>query len=204
LRARGHQVEAPDLPYDDPQTTHAERIAPALAALNATARAAGGGPAVVVVGHSLAAGYAPLVAAATPGASLVHLCPAPVGPFAKSGAPMRSSPEGFEFPPNRPDGNSVWEPETAIAVIYPRLKPDVARALAARLKPGSSPADAYPLAEHPLVPTTFVYAARDEFFQPGWSRWVAREVARVQPVELPTGHFAMLEAPDMVAELLLA
>jgi pimeloyl-ACP methyl ester carboxylesterase len=208
----------PDLPYEDPETTYAERIAPALAALDGAvgARAAGKtaaaspgaageahAPRVVVVGHSLAAGYAPLVAAATPGASLAYLCPAPVGPFAKSGAPMRSSHEDFEFPPNRPDGTSVWEPETAIAVMYPRLEPDVARGLAARLKPGSSPADSYPLDEHPDVPTTFVYAAHDEFFTRDWSRWVAHEIADAEPVELPTGHFAMLEAPDLVADLLL-
>ena len=116
---------------------------------------------------------------------------------------MRSSREGFAFPPDRPDGTSIWEPDEAITVMYPRLPARTAEAIAACLKPGSSPADAYPLSEQPDVPTTFAYARHDEFFDPEWSRWVAREVARVEPIELDTGHFPMVEAPDAAAEILL-
>jgi pimeloyl-ACP methyl ester carboxylesterase len=116
---------------------------------------------------------------------------------------MRSSHEGFNFPPNRPDGTSVWDPDAAIAAMYPRLAPDTARMVAACLKPGSSPSDSYPLTTQPAVPTTFVYAAYDEFFTTDWSRWVAREVAHVDPIELETGHFPMIEAPDALAEILL-
>jgi pimeloyl-ACP methyl ester carboxylesterase len=187
---------APDLPYDDPRTTYAERAQHALDSVAGVADP-------VVVAHSLGAGYAPLVADARPASTLVYLCPAPVGPFTKTGAPMRSSRDGFEFPPNGPDGNSVWESETAIAVMYPRLPTDIAKALAARLKPGSAPSDKYPLSAQPPVATTFIYASHDEFFDPAWSTWVARNVARVDPIELETGHFAMLEAPDDVAEILL-
>lgn len=157
-----------------------------------------------MVGHSLGAGYSPLVVTERPGARLVHLCPAPVGPFNETGAPMRSSRPGFEFPPNREDHTSVWDPQTAIAVMYPRLEPEQAQAVADELKPGSSPADSYPLSEHPAVPTTFIYGLYDEFFDAGWSRWVAREVAKVEPLELETGHFPMLEDPDAVAECLIA
>jgi pimeloyl-ACP methyl ester carboxylesterase len=187
---------APDLPYDDPRTTYAERAQHALDSVAGVADP-------VVVAHSLGAGYAPLVADARPGSTLVYLCPAPVGPFTNTGAPMRSSREGFEFPPNRPDGNSVWDPATAIAVMYPRLPADVGKALAARLKPGSAPSDPYPLSAQPAVPTSLIYATYDEFFDPAWSRWMAREVAGVDPIELETGHFAMLEAPDDVAGILL-
>jgi pimeloyl-ACP methyl ester carboxylesterase len=197
LQAVGHDVVAPDLPYEDPRATYAERVAPALDALD------GAGEPAVVVGHSLAAGYAPLVAATVSGARLVHLCPAPTGPFASAGAPMRASREGFPFPPDRPDGTSVWEPGMAIAAMYPRLAPATARAVAAGLRPGSSPPDAYPLTAPPDVPTSVVYARYDEFFDPVWSRWVAREVAGVEPIELDTGHFPMLEDPDRLAAVLL-
>jgi pimeloyl-ACP methyl ester carboxylesterase len=187
---------APDLPFEDPQTTYRQRVRPALEMLD------GVDDRIVVVGHSLAAGYAPLVADAVPGSELVYLCPAPVGPFAQTEAPMRSSRDGFEFPPNGPDGTSTWEPEAAIAVMYVRLEPETARMVASCLRPGSSPADSYPLETQPDVPTTFVYAEHDEFFEPAWSTWAARDVAGLDPIALHTGHFPMIENPDVVAEVL--
>jgi pimeloyl-ACP methyl ester carboxylesterase len=185
------------VPYEVPATTYGERVQPALDAV-----ASAVGP-VVVVGHSLAAGYAPLVADRLSGSSLVYLCPAPVGPFARLEAPVQSSHEGFQFPANRADGTSTWDPEVAIAVLYPRLPDAAARSLARRLRPGSSPLDAFPMSGSPDVPTTVVYAVHDEFFQPAWSRWVARELAGVEPIELDTGHFPMIEAPAALAEILL-
>jgi pimeloyl-ACP methyl ester carboxylesterase len=187
---------APDLPYEDPQTTYSQRVRPALELLN------GIDDRVVIVGHSLAAGYAPIVADMVPGSELVYLCPAPVGPFGETDAPMRSTREGFEFPPNREDGTSVWDPDKAVEVMYPRLPGETARMVASCLKPGSSPADAYPLTTQPDVPTTFMYARHDEFFDPAWSTWVARQVAHVEPVELDTGHFPMIEAPAAVVAIL--
>jgi pimeloyl-ACP methyl ester carboxylesterase len=189
LRSGGHQVVAPDLPYNDPETVDG---------------VIGAADAVVVVGHSLAAGYAPLVADAVSGSSLVYPCPAPVGPFAKAGAPVASARQGFTFPPNRADGTSVWQPEAAIAAMYPRLPLEKARSLAERLRPGASPSDSYPLSSQPEAPTTFIYATYDEFFDPAWSRWVAQECVGVDPIEVETGHFAMVEAPDAVADILLA
>jgi pimeloyl-ACP methyl ester carboxylesterase len=197
LHAAGNDVVSPDLPYDDPSTTYAERVRPALHALDGVE-----GP-VIVVGHSLGAGYAPLVADAIDDAALIYVCPAPVGPFADAGAPMPSTQEGFEFPPNRPDGTSVWDTDAALTAMYPRLSPETAQIVAACLKPGSSPADSYPLSAQPAVPTTIVFARYDEFFNPEWSRWIAREVAHVEPIAVETGHFPMVEAPDALASLLL-
>jgi pimeloyl-ACP methyl ester carboxylesterase len=156
-----------------------------------------------VVGHSLGAGYAPLVANAVDGASLVYLCPARVGPFHGPRPPMRMVREGFRFPPDRPDGLSAWDPDEAIRAMYPRLRPDAARALANRLRPAASPTDPYPLTEQPAVPTRVIYALDDEIFEPDWSRWIAREVVQVEPIELDTGHFPMIEAPDETSEALI-
>ena len=195
LRERGHDVVAPDLPFEDPETTYGDRAQHVLDAL-----AGREGP-VVVVGHSLGAGYAPIVADRRPATSLVYICPAPVGSFAGTAAPMASTRQGFTFPPNRDDGTSVWEPEAAIAALYPRMPEESARELAAHLRPGASPKDTYPLSAPPAVPTAFAYARFDEFFAPAWSRWVARD-AGLHPVELPTGHFPMVEAPDELIRVL--
>jgi hypothetical protein len=196
LLERGHDVIAPRLPLDDPQTTFEDRARPAIEEL------AGVEGAVVVVGHSLASGYSPLVAVSSPGALLVHLCPAPVGPFADVGAPIKPYRAGFPFPRNDGRGVSVWDHEAAIEAMYSRLEPEDARVLADRLVPGSSPANDYPLAGHPDVPAALVYASHDEFFEPDWERWVAREILRVEPIELATGHFAMVEDPEVLGDAL--
>jgi pimeloyl-ACP methyl ester carboxylesterase len=195
LRSAGHDVVAPDLPYEDPQTTYAQRIQPALDAV-------AGAATPIVVGHSYGTGYAPLVADALTGSSLIYLCPARLGPFDGPRPPMRPVREGFRFPPDRPDGTSVWDPDEAIRAIYTRLPPEAARALADRLRPGASPTDSYPLDEQPAVPTSLLYARHDEFFEPDWSRWIARNVVHVEPIELDTGHFPMIEAPDVLSEVL--
>ena len=47
-----------------------------------------------------------------------------------------------------------------------------------------------------------VYAARDEIFEPAWERFMATELLGIQPIEIPGGHFPMLEDPDALADLL--
>jgi pimeloyl-ACP methyl ester carboxylesterase len=195
LAERGHDVVAPDLPLHDPQAGYAERIRPALDALDGV-----DGP-VVIVGHSQGTAYSSLVAAAKPDSVLVHLCPRLGGLEPPPGAPDTFR-EGFPFPPDRPDGISVWEEDSAISAMYPRLPPETARALAQRLRPMAMPKDAYPLRAHPVNPTVLIYAAEDEFFEPAWERFMARELLGVEPIEIPGGHFPMVEDPGALAELL--
>ena len=49
------------------------------------------------------------------------------------------------------------------------------------------PADDYPLPGHPDVATVLVYAADDEFFEPDWERFMARELLGIEPIEIPAG-----------------
>lgn len=195
LHARGHDALTPDLPYHDPKTGYAARIVPVLEAL------AGIDGDVVLVGHSYGSAYAPLVAARRPGSLLVHLCPR-LGPFIPPpGAPERLRADAV-FPPSRPDGLSVWDPDVAVTSMYRRLPRATARALALRLRPLAPPADQFPLPGHPDVPTALIYTAEDEFFAPAFERFMARELFRIDPFELPGGHFPMVEDPDALAELL--
>jgi pimeloyl-ACP methyl ester carboxylesterase len=145
--------------------------------------------------------YATLVAAAQPGALLVHLCPRLGGLAPPPGAPDPFR-EGFPFPPEGADGVSVWDADAAIGAMYRRLSPETARALVQRLRPMAPPAGEYPLAGHPAIPTELVYAADDEFFEPAWERFMAREALGIEPIEIPGGHFPMAEDPDALADLL--
>jgi pimeloyl-ACP methyl ester carboxylesterase len=195
LAERGHDAVAPDLPLDDPEAGFEERIQPALRAI-----ANVGGP-VVIVGHSQGTAYSSLVAAARPASLLVHLCPRLGGFEPPLGAPATFRP-GVPFPANRPDGTSVWDPETAIVSMYRRLPPETARSLAHRLRPMAPAPGEYPLGAHPANPTVLVYAAEDELFEPSWERFMAHELLGVEPIEFPGGHFPMLEDPERLGMLL--
>ena len=110
--------------------------------------------------------------------------------------------EGIPFPADRSDGISVWESDEAIGTLYSRLPEATAAAAARGLRPLAPPADAFPLEGHPDVRTALVYAAEDELFEPEWERFMATELLGVEPIEIPGGHFPMLEDPDGLAELL--
>jgi len=196
LERCGHDAVAPDLPVDDPRTGYEERVQPALGALEGVR-----GP-VVVVGHSASAGYAALVAARVRASLLVYLCPWRVNPFdPPAGAPAVFR-EGAPLPPRRPDGATVWDREAAVELMYGRLPRETAEKLAARLRPASPPVGDYPLRGHPDLATSLVYASDDEFFEPAWERFMARELLGVAPIEIRGGHFPMLEDPEGLADLL--
>jgi pimeloyl-ACP methyl ester carboxylesterase len=194
LREHGHDAITPDLPLGDPAAGHMERIRPALAALEGVANP------VVVVGHSTSSGYAALVGTELNVSLLIHLCPR-LGQFSvPDGAPSPFR-EGFVFPRARSDGTSVWEPAVAIAALYPRLAEDVASDLAERQIAFAMPPDDFPGPVHCRVPTVVVVAAEDEVFVPEWQRLMAREALGVDSVQVPGGHFPMVEDPEGTAEL---
>ena len=195
LRARGHDAVAPNMPFDDPHADYEARARPALRALD------GVNDPVVVVGHSIASAEAALVAARAHPALIVHLCPR-FGTFATPPDAPDIFQTGFPFPPKDADGRSVWATEAAIATMYPRLAHKTRRRLAERLRPGASAVGDYPLAQHPNLPTALIYATDDEFFTPDWERFIARELLGVEPIEIPGGHFPMMENPKGLAELL--
>ena len=80
----------------------------------------------------------------------------------------------------------------------------MAERLAARLRPQPRAVfnKPYPLSTPPRVPSAFLYAREDELFDDQWSRWIARALLDVEPIELPGGHFPMLENPTLLADVL--
>ncbi len=195
LEERGHRAVAPDLPVEDAETTWDDRVRPALVELE------GAGSPVVVVGHSASSGYAAIVAERAPAQRLVYLCPR-LAEFDHPPGEPRVFRETLTFPPRREDGAIVWEREDAILQMYGRLDPVRARALAAQLRPTAPPAGDFPLERPVDVPTALVYATDDEFFEPSYERFIARELLGVEPIEIPGGHFPMAEDPERLADVL--
>jgi pimeloyl-ACP methyl ester carboxylesterase len=195
LEEMGHAAVNPDLPLHDPEAGYMQRVQPAIDALE------GVDDEVVVVAHSQSSALGPLVVSSSPASALVYLCPRMGGIDLPDGAPEIFR-EGIPFPSARPDGTTVWDPDTATEVMYPQLPPEIARELAERLRPMAMPPDGYPLQEHPDIPTSLIYAADDELFEPSFERFAARDVLGIDPIELSGGHFQMLEDPDRLAALL--
>lgn len=195
LQDFGHTTATPDLPLHDPSAGYEQRVRPAFEALD------GSEEPVVVVAHSQSSALGPLVAAACPVSLLVYLCP-------RMGSiePPPGTPDAFRggipFPDAAPDGTTAWDPEVALAVMYPRLPEDTARALMEHLRPMAMPRGEYPLRDHPEVRAALVYAAEDELFDPAFERFMAEEVLNIEPIELQSGHFPMVEDPPAVARLL--
>ena len=157
----------------------------------------------VLVGHSLSSAVVPLVALKRPVQLLVYLCPAMGGFPPPPGEPPWRRAE-YDSPPVDPSGRSWWPRERAIAQLYRRLEPELAERLAARLRPQPQALfdQPYPLACPPDIPSAFIYAREDELFDDRWSRWIAHTLLGVEPIELPGGHFPMLERPATLADVL--
>jgi pimeloyl-ACP methyl ester carboxylesterase len=200
LEQRGHRVVAPDLPISDLGATYEDYAQAVLDALGEDESP------FVLVGHSLGSDTIPLVAVRRAPERLVYLCPR-LGGFTRR---PPGEPRAFRAPERLPrdndEGLAAWAPDDAVAAMYPRLDPALAQTMAARLRPQAGVfRRPYPLAEPPRgVPTRMIYAANDELFDPAWSRWAARELLGVEPIEIPGGHFPMLERPEELAELLCA
>jgi pimeloyl-ACP methyl ester carboxylesterase len=198
LADRGHATVAPDLPAGDPRTTFPDYAAVVVAALEA----ADAGSDVVVVGHSLASDTIPHVAAARPVRLLVYLCPNMGRSFARPAGGPRAFRPDFPEPPLAPDGGSTWVPAVAERVLYRRLPAPVAHAALGHLRTQHFPPPVQPPLTLPRTPAAYVYTPDDEIFSAERSRWMAREALGLEPIELPGGHFPMLERPAELADLL--
>lgn len=196
LEQRGHRCLTPVLPLEKADATFADYARIVTDSLE-------GCEEPVLVGHSLSSAVVPLVAVERPVALLVYLCPAMCGFSAVADEPpYRRS--GYIEPPRDAARRSYWPRLRAVEQLYGRLDRPLAEELAARLRP--QPLDIfdapYPLERPPDVPSAFIYTRDDELFDDAWSRWICRKLLNVEPVELPGGHFPMLEHPEMLADAL--
>jgi pimeloyl-ACP methyl ester carboxylesterase len=200
LRARGHDVVAPDLPSDDYAAGFSEYA-------DAVERAVGDRDDLVVVAQSLGGFTAALVCDRLR-VNLVVLVAAMV-------------PVPGEAPGDWWD-NTGWEPARrellrragraadefdVIADFFHDVPADVvaeAMARGERDQSGTPLQKPWPLDAWPDVPTRFLLCNQDRFFPADFMRRVVRDRLGIEPDEIDSGHLPALAHPDELVERLEA
>jgi len=198
LRARGHDVVAPDLPDDDESAELGDYA-------DAVIEAVGGRKDLIVVGQSFGGFTAPLVADRLPVDVLVFVAgmvPSPGEPpgdwWANTGYGAAVREQAAR------DGGLTGNEDPFVAYYH-----DVPRKLAeeAMSKERAHPSEAsmaspWPLDAWPDVPTKFVLCTEDRFFPADFLRRVVAERLDIVPDEIAAGHCVALSRPKELAEML--
>jgi SAM-dependent methyltransferase/pimeloyl-ACP methyl ester carboxylesterase len=197
LRARGHDVVAPDLPGGD--DSQLDDYADAVVA------AVGDRKDLVVVAQSFGAFTAPLVAARLPVDALVFVAgmvpapgEAPGDWWDKTGYRKAVQEQAAR------DGGATGNEDPYVSFYH-----DVPRELAAqalskeRAHPSAAcAASPWPLPALPDVPTHFVLCTEDRFFPPDFLRRVVADRLGVVPDEIAAGHCVALSRPKELSDIL--
>jgi pimeloyl-ACP methyl ester carboxylesterase len=198
LRARGHQVAAPDLPTDRDDATWNDCVDVVVAAV---------GPAdeVVVVGHSSGGFVAPLVAERL-GAGLQVFVAGMVP------RPGESAGEWFDHVGwaetvaelARQDGGLTGNSDPMVGFYHDVPADLAARAVATERSTSDRLGEApWPSGSLPRIESRYVVTTRDRFLPPPVQRRVAAErLGITEPDEIDAGHCANLSRPDELAQLL--
>jgi pimeloyl-ACP methyl ester carboxylesterase len=209
LRRRGHGAVAVDLPCADPD-------AGASAYARVILDAIGGADEVVLVGHSLGGLTLPVVAEALidgerPVRAMVFVAPLlpTIGASFDDGHaddPDRLMPGLGAGQVAHEDGSSSWQPQAAIALMYPDARPDLAEWAAARLRPQQWRVthEVTPLRAWPPVPVTVIACGSDAVVNPDWVRRSARVRFGAEAVVLAGDHSPFLARPAELVDLLVA
>ena len=201
LRARGHDVVAPDLPCDDDSAGLAEYT-------DVVVDAIGERRDLVLVAQSMAGFTAPLVAARVPVRVLVLVAAMVPLPGESPGDWWAHT--GWE-PARREqaqrDGRSVDGDFDAMDEFLHDVAPEVAAELMARgqrPQSGTPFEKPWPLDAWPDVPTRFLLCRDDRFFPAAFMRRVVRERLAITPDEIDGGHLPALARPRELVERLEA
>jgi SAM-dependent methyltransferase/predicted alpha/beta hydrolase family esterase len=198
LRARGHDVVAPDLPADD-ESLDLNDYADAVVAAVADRRD------LILVAQSFGGFTAPLVAVRLPVDALVFVAamiPAP------GEAPndwwQRTDYRNAVAEQAARDGGATGSEDPYVSFYHDVPRELAAQALSqARAHPsaacGVSP---WPLEALPDVPTHFVLCTEDRFFPPDFLRRTVADRLGVVPDEIAAGHCVALSRPKELADIL--
>ena len=198
LRARGHDVVAPDLPDGD-ETLELNDYATAVVA------AVGDRRDLVVVAQSFGGFTAPLVAVRLPVAALVFVAGMVPSPGEAPGEWWERTGHGRAVQEQAARDGGLTGNEDPYLCFYH----DVPREIAAeamrrgRAHPSTaSMASPWPLDAWPDVPTRFVLCTEDRCFPPDFLRRVIGERLGVVPDEIAASHCVALSRPKELADIL--
>ncbi|MFF2659035.1 alpha/beta fold hydrolase [Kitasatospora sp. NPDC058032] len=201
LRARGHQVVAPDLPCEDESAGLQEYA-------DTVVEAIGDRTGLVVVAHSFGGFTGPLVCERVPVDLLVMLQAQVPAPGESPGAWWADT--GYPAARAEADllrGVAPGAEEDASSLVLHDTPPELAAAFLAGHQRRQAPTPfgrPWPAASWPDVPTRFLLSADDRFFPAGFMRRLVVERLGFEPDEMPGDHCPMLGHPEEVAERLEA
>jgi pimeloyl-ACP methyl ester carboxylesterase len=198
LRARGHDVVAPDLPCSDNSAGLSEYA-------DCVVRAIGERRHLILVAQSLSGFSAPLVCERVPVsllvlvAAMVPLAGESVGEWWRNTGHLRALREQAVRDGRDPD--APFDP----AVMFLHDVPVEVRLEGqshVHEQAGRPFRDTWPLSAWPHVPTKFVLCAKDRFFPAEFQRRVLQERLDIAPDELDCGHLPALAKPKELVALL--
>jgi pimeloyl-ACP methyl ester carboxylesterase len=202
LRARGHDVVAPDLPAGDDAAGLDDYVEVVVDAVGEGARRTD----LVVVGHSYGGFTAPLVADRLGADVLVFVA----GMIPAPGEAPRDWWQNVEYraaveAQAARDGGLTGNKDLFVSFYH-----DVPRGLAEESlrRERAHPTEAadnepWPLERWPEVPTRVVIGTEDRFFPPDLLRRVSAERLGIVPDEIQSGHCVALSRPVELAEMLV-
>jgi hypothetical protein len=187
LRTRGHDVVAPDLPYEDDTAGLPEYADTVIDAI-------GDRRDLVVVAHSFGAFTAPLVCDRAPVNLLVLLAGMVPAPGEPPGEWWAST------------GYRQERPADPVATFLHDVPPDLAAEAVRRWRDQSATPwrRPWPLAAWPAVPTRFLLCRDDRVFPAAFLRRVVRDRLGITPDEIDGGHYVALSRPKELADRLEA
>jgi pimeloyl-ACP methyl ester carboxylesterase len=200
LRALGHAVATPDLPYGDESAGLVEHADAIVGSVDADA-----GP-VILVAQSMGAFSAPLACARLDVELLVLVCPMIPAPGESAGAWWSSTGQTeAQRALDRSEGRDPDAPFDLETVFLHDVPEAVVQGLLARGEPPESErpfVEPWPLTAWPDVPTRVLVGGRDRLFPLGFARRLARERVGVEPDVIDAGHLAALARPHELADQL--
>jgi pimeloyl-ACP methyl ester carboxylesterase len=198
LRARGHDVVAPDLPADDESADLTDYA-------DAVVEAVGVRENLVIAGQSFGAFTAPLVAARLSADVLVlvaGMVPSPGEPpedwWVNTGYQEAVREQAAR------DGGMTGNADPYITYYHdiPRELADEALSMERAHPSAAAMRTPWPLDVWPDVPTRLVVCTEDRCFPPGLLRRVAAERLGVTPDEIAASHCVALSRPKELADIL--